>query len=76
VSPNVALQLKWGTTKVAKPIKVQLTQGVATLTSDVVLRAILECNKAKFLENFTICMLNGIESILGNTIFMPTMLMF
>jgi hypothetical protein len=33
----------------------------------VVLGAILERNKVKFIENFTICALNGIEAILGNT---------
>jgi len=33
----------------------------------VVLGAILECDKVKFIENFTICILNGMEAILGNT---------
>lgn len=27
----------------------------------------MERNKVKFIENFTICALNGIEAILGNT---------
>jgi hypothetical protein len=54
-------------TKVAKPIRVQLTQGAATLTSEVVLGIILECGKAKFAKNFTVCTLDGIEAILGNT---------
>jgi hypothetical protein len=38
-----------------------------TLASKVVLGAILECSKAKFMKNFTICTLDGIEAILGNT---------
>jgi hypothetical protein len=38
-----------------------------TLASKVVLGAILECSKAKFTKNFTICTLNGIGAILGNT---------
>jgi hypothetical protein len=33
----------------------------------VELGAILECDKAKFIENFTICALDGIKTILGNT---------
>ncbi len=31
------------------------------------LGAILECGKAKFVKNFTVCTLDGIEAILGNT---------
>jgi hypothetical protein len=31
------------------------------------LGAILECGKAKFMENFTVCALDGIDAILGNT---------
>jgi hypothetical protein len=54
-------------TKVSKPIRVQLAQGVATPTSEVGLGAILECGKAKFMENFTVFALDGIEAILGNT---------
>jgi hypothetical protein len=54
-------------TKVAKPIKVHITHGTTTLTSKVVLGGILECSKAKFMKNFTICTLDGIEGILGNT---------
>jgi hypothetical protein len=38
-----------------------------TPTSKVVLGAILECSKAKFMKNFTICTLDGIEAILRNT---------
>jgi hypothetical protein len=34
----------------------------------MVLKVILECNKVKFLENFMVCMLNGIGAILGNTL--------
>ncbi len=51
----------------AKPIKVHITQGTTTSASKVVLGGILECNKAKFTKNFTICALDGIEGILGNT---------
>ncbi len=50
----------------AKPIKVHLTQGVMTPTSEVVLGVVLECGKAKFVENFMICTLAGMEAILGN----------
>ncbi len=60
-------QLKWVATKVAKPIKVDLAQGAMTPTSEVVLGAVLECNKVKFIENLTICALNGMEAILRNT---------
>jgi hypothetical protein len=54
-------------TKVAKPIKVHLAQGAVTPISEVVLGALLECDKVKFTENFTICALNRMEAILGNT---------
>jgi hypothetical protein len=52
--------------KVAKPIRLQLAQGTAMLTSEVVLGAILECGKAKFAKNFTIYTLDGIEAIFRN----------
>jgi hypothetical protein len=48
---SAVMWLKWVATKVAKPIKVQLTQGTSTPTSKVVLGAILECGKMKFMEN-------------------------
>jgi hypothetical protein len=44
-----------------------LTQRTMTLANKVVLGAILECDKAKFTKKFTICTLDGIEAILGNT---------
>ncbi len=62
VNPRAISWFKW----VAKPIKVQLAQGAATWTNEVVLGAILECNKATFVDNFTVCALDGIEAILGN----------
>jgi hypothetical protein len=34
----------------------------------MVLGAIFECGKTKFLENFTICALDGIKAILKNTL--------
>jgi hypothetical protein len=46
---------------------VQLAQRATTLTSEVVLGAILECGKAKFTKNFMVYALDGIEAILGNT---------
>jgi hypothetical protein len=67
VSPSAIKRLEWEATKVAKPIKVHLTQGATTLTSEVVLAAILECNKVKFMENFIVCALDGMEAILGHT---------
>jgi hypothetical protein len=52
---------------VAKPIKVHLTQGTVTPTSEVVLGATLECSKTKFSEMFTVYTLGGMEAILLNT---------
>jgi hypothetical protein len=52
---------------VAKPIKVDLTQGIVTPTSEVVLGAILECDKVKYAKNFIVCTLDGMEAILMNT---------
>jgi hypothetical protein len=37
------------------------------LTSEVVLGAVLECGKAKFMDKFIVCTLDGIEAILKNT---------
>ncbi len=67
VSPSEVSWFGWGTTKVAKHIKVQLAQITTTPTNKVVLGAILECGKAKFVESFMVCGLDGIEAILGNT---------
>jgi len=54
VSPSVVIQLGWVAKKVAKPIKVHLAQGVVTPTSEVVLGIVLECGKAKFIENLLV----------------------
>jgi hypothetical protein len=43
-----------------------LAQRAATPTNEVVLGAILECDKMKFAKNFKVCTLDGIEAILGN----------
>ncbi len=67
VSVSVVKRLEWVATNMAKPIKVHLAQKVLTLADDVVLGAILECDKVKFVENFTIYTLDSIEAILGNT---------
>jgi hypothetical protein len=64
--PKCGNMIRVGTTKVAKPIRVQLAQGAATSTYKVVFRAILECGKAKFTKHFTIYALDGIEAILMN----------
>jgi hypothetical protein len=67
VTLSAVVGFEWVATKVAKPIKVQLTQKVAISTSEVVLGDVLECGKTKFTENFTICTLDGIKAILRNT---------
>jgi len=67
VSPNVVNRLGWVATTVAKPVKVHLTQGAMTLVSEVVLKVILECGKAKFAKNFMVYALDGMEAILKNT---------
>ncbi len=51
----------------AKPIKVHLTQAVATLASEVVLGVMLKCNKVNFAKNFMVCALDGMEAISRNT---------
>jgi hypothetical protein len=67
VNPSAIKRFGWVATKVAKPIKVHLTQGAMTLASEVVLKVVLECGKAKFAKNFMVYTLNGMEAILGNT---------
>ncbi len=67
VNPSAVAWFEWVVTKVAKPIKVQLAQGAAKPTNEVVLGVILECGKAKFAKNFMICTLDGIKAILRNT---------
>jgi hypothetical protein len=67
VNPSAIMQLKWATAKVPKPIKVQLAHGAITLTNKVVFGAILDCDKAKFMENVMVYALDGIKAILGNT---------
>jgi hypothetical protein len=66
VNPSAIKQLKWEATKVTKPIKVHLTQGTTTLANEMVVGVILECDKVKFMKNFIICALNGMEAILKN----------
>ncbi len=61
------MRFRWATTKVAKPIKVQLAHGAITLTNEVVLGAGLECGKVKFTDNVMVYALDGIKAILGNT---------
>jgi len=67
VSPSAVMQLGWATTKVAKPIRVQLTQGAATLVSKLMLGVVLECGNAKFMKNVMVYTFDGIEAILRNT---------
>ncbi len=67
MNPSAALWFGWETTKVAKPIKVQLAQGNVKPSNEVVLGVVLEFGEPKFKENFTMCELNNIEAILGNT---------
>jgi hypothetical protein len=43
-----------------------LAQRAATPTNEVVLGAILECDKVKFAKMFMVCTFDGIEAILGN----------
>lgn len=50
-----------------KAIKVQLAQGDAKPSYEVVLGAILEFKKMKFEENFMVCELDDMEAILSNT---------
>jgi hypothetical protein len=50
-----------------KPIKVQLAQGDAKPSYEVVLGAILEFKKIKFEENFMACELDDMQAILSNT---------
>jgi len=61
------MQLEWAATKVAKPIRVQLTQGAATPVSKLMLGVVFECGKAKFTKNVMVYTFDGIEAILGNT---------
>jgi hypothetical protein len=67
VNPSAIMRLRWVATKVAKAIKVQLAHGAITPTNKVVLGAILECDKAKFMENIILYALHAIKAILGNT---------
>jgi hypothetical protein len=54
VNPSAVARFKWVVTKVAKPIRVRLAQGITTPTCKVVFEAILECGKVKFTKHFTI----------------------
>ncbi|KAL2630557.1 hypothetical protein R1flu_015243 [Riccia fluitans] len=54
----------------SKPIKVRFGQGKAHLTSEIATRMKVECGEGLvFEEDFIVCCLDGMEAVLGNTLF-------
>lgn len=66
LNPKVVLRLDLKATKVAKPIKIWLTQRDAILVEEGVLGVKLLCNATKFKKDFMIA-LDGFDTILSNT---------
>ncbi len=66
LNPKVVLRLNLKVTKVAKPIKVWLTQRDVILMEEMVLGVKLLCGTTKFKKDFMIT-LDGFDAILSNT---------
>ncbi|KAL3692137.1 hypothetical protein R1sor_005788 [Riccia sorocarpa] len=70
MSPEVLRRMGLSATKVERPITVRFGQGKTHQTSDVAKGLRIDWGKGcVFEEDFTVCHLDGLEAVLGNTVF-------
>ena len=67
ISPRLAMELGLQLKESSKPIKVQFAKGKPHKTSKVATNVEVKCGKFTFVEDFTVCEMDGIDLILGNT---------
>lgn len=67
VSPRLAMELGLQMRESSKPIKVQFAKGKPHKTSKVATNVEVKCGKFTFVEDFTVCEMDGVDLILGNT---------
>jgi hypothetical protein len=69
MSPKLAKELGLPTGRVGKPINVRFAKGEPHETKEVVLNVNLKCTTLEFKENFTLCKMDEVDLILGDTFF-------
>lgn len=67
VSPRLVMELGLQLKESSKPIKVQFAKGKPHKTSKVATSVEVKCGKFTFVEDFTVCEMDGVDLILGNT---------
>ncbi len=67
VSLRLAMELGLQLKESSKPIKVQFAKSKPHNTSKVATNVKVKCGKFSFVEDFTVCEMDGIDLILGNT---------
>ena len=69
VSPEAAKKMGLHFSKASKPIEVRFAKGKPHQTCLVAMGVEVKCQNFTFVENFTVCEMDGIDLILGNTFF-------
>ena len=69
MSPKLARELVLSTWRAGKPIKVQFAKGELHETKEVALRVNLKNGALEFVESFTLCEMDEVDLILGDTFF-------
>jgi len=67
MSPRLAMELDLQFKESSKPIKVQFAKGKPHETRKVATNVEVKCGEFTFVEDFTVCEMDGIDLILGNT---------
>lgn len=69
MSPKLARELGLPLQKASKPINVHFAKGKPHKTEEVALQVTLKCGTLEFVENFTLCEMDEVDLILGDTFF-------
>jgi hypothetical protein len=69
MSPKFAKELVLPTGRAGKPINVRFAKGEPHETKEVALNVNLKCGTLEFKENFTLCEMDEVDLILGDTFF-------
>jgi hypothetical protein len=69
MSPKLAKELGLPTGRADKPINVRFAKGEPHETKEIALTVNLKCGTLEFKENFTLCEMNEMDLILGDTFF-------
>jgi hypothetical protein len=69
MSPELVKELGLPTGKTGKPINVRFAKGEPHEAKEVALNVNLKCGMFEFKENFTLCEIDEVDLILGDTFF-------